>query len=266
MTHLSAPCRPLAKPCGPTRLCSFSRRPTAATVLFWLTRGATMAAAGQRRPLPAGSRTKLRSGRDAAAEPGVIADWTVEIGPQSPEIVVPWEGWVDLSRADLSEAQPGRRALTGSKRIPEASKYPELLPLLALANNGATLSSKVDVFPVTREEVDPEIAEAGLSQTACGLGSYLDLLLMPPAFAPGFKPYEEIAREAARRLEAVDLPLACAEIVIRPARLYDEDTFGLTLYSMGFGPDAQAARLAWQRAANAGVACLHQALRTHAGE
>ncbi len=115
---------------------------------------------------------------------------------------------------------------------------------------------------MTREEVDPEIAEAGLARTACGLGSYLDVLFKRPASPTSFGPFEQLAREIVRLLERVDLPLACAEVVVRPARLYDEKTFGLTLYSMGFGPDAQAARSVWQRAATAGVACLHESLRS----
>lgn len=181
----------------------------------------------------------------------MIADWTVEIGPESPEIVVPWEGWLDLTRLDP--------VCSGTASISETVDYPELVPLLALANSPATLSSKADVFAVAREEVDPEIGEAGPEATACGLGSYLDLLLRKPA--PGFEAYEQLAREAVRRLERVALPLACVEIVVRPARLYDEDTFGLTLYSMGFGPNAQAARAVWQRAAVAAVAGLHAAWR-----
>ncbi len=191
----------------------------------------------------------------------MIADWTVEIGPESPEIVVPWDGWVDLTR-------PGCKELTLAEAGPvvEIASYPELLALLALANRAHTLSSKIDVFPVTREEVDPEIAEAGLSSTVCGLGSYLDLLLSAPAPELTFGDFEQLACDTARLLRAVDLPLACAEIVLRPARLYDEETFGLTLYSMGFGPHARAARATWQRAAASGVACLHRACAAHVGE
>ncbi len=191
----------------------------------------------------------------------MIADWTVEIGSGSPEIVVPWDGWVDLTRPgwkDLSSAE--------AARIPEFAEYPELEPLLAIANNPYTLSSKVDVFSVTRQEVDPEIAEAGLLPTAFGLGSYLDLLLRPPAPQHSFGDFEQLARHLTRLLGAVDLPLTCTEVVLRRAHLYDRDTFGLTLYSMGFGPDAGAARATWQRAAVSGVACLHKALGAHAGE
>lgn len=186
----------------------------------------------------------------------MIADWTVEIGPESPEIVVPWEGWIDLSRIDLNRLDPSG---SGTSGIGEAVAYGELVPLLAHANSSAMLSSKVDVFPVTREEVDPEIGEAGPVATACGLGSYLDLLLRKPT--PGFQAFEQLAREAVRQLAQVELPLACVEIVVRPARLYDEDTFGLTLYSMGFGPNAQAARAVWQHAAAAAVVSLHAAWR-----
>lgn len=225
----------------------------------------------------------------------MIADWTVEIGPESPHIVVPWEGWVNLIGPDLSEASrskadpsridhpPGTNSSridpprSGSNQLAEAADYPELLPLLALANRAPTFTSKVDVFPVSRDEVDPEIAEAGLPETAHGLASYLDVLLTPmrPLSTHGlshgnlsaFETYEQIARATAQRLAATPLPRACAEIVLRPGRLYDQDTFGFTLYAMGFGANAAAARLTWSCAAMAALEALQQAVaHAHAGE
>ncbi len=172
----------------------------------------------------------------------MIADWTVEVGPDSPLIDVPWEGWIDLRRDAPTSNRHSPAALH------EAALYPELWKLLRYANNEDTFTSKSDVFPVSPEEVDPEIAEGGLAATAYGLGSYIDLLPVRPDTFSRFGMFEQTAKETTQLLSQAGEPQGVAEIVIRPARLYDEQTFGWTLYAMGFGPSAAAARLTWQRA------------------
>ena len=166
----------------------------------------------------------------------MIADWTVEAGAESPVIEVPWPGWVDLL------AHPERTA-----ELPEVQAWPELAEVLRLLNETGLQTSKVDVFPVTREEVDPELAEVGLAQTAHGLGSYVDCR----RGAAGFAECERAARAAVRQLHAMDLEHAVAEVVIRPARLYDEPAFGWSLYAVGFGADGAEARAVWAAAARA---------------
>ena len=179
----------------------------------------------------------------------MIADWTVEVGPDSPTIDVPWPGWVDLrSHPELAAG------------LPEAALYPELLPLL---HRAALLTSKVDVFAVARDEVDPELVEGEPDEaTTHGLGSYLDCLggLLP------FDAAERTARAAVARLRTVPFPRAVVEIVIRPARLYDGETFGWTLYAIGFGPSAHEARRRWSDAARAALDALEQAGRANTGE
>ncbi len=187
----------------------------------------------------------------------MIADWTVDVGPESPWIVLPWDGWVDLYASVPSPAP----AATLSFALPEVQAYPELQDLLAHANNAVTRTSKVDVFAVHRDEADPEIAEAGSEQTSAGLGSYLDLVAIEADRFGSFDDFERVAREAAGELRDKDLPLCCAEIVIRAARLYDRDTFGWTLYAVGFGPHEKAARTAWSQAARALLDAFTQAAK-----
>ena len=180
----------------------------------------------------------------------MIADWTVELGGDASTIDVPWPGWVDLHwdrrwHSDL--ARP----------FPEVRSYPELEALLSLANYGHTRTSKVDVFPVSRDEVDPEIAEAGMEETAYGLGSYVDLVIVQTAVCSSFPECEALARTVTRRLQQTPLPLAMAELVLRPAHLYDKQLFGWTLYAMGFGSSQQAARAHWIQAATL-LACIFQ--------
>ncbi len=177
----------------------------------------------------------------------MIADWSVEIGPGSPIIVLPWPGWVDL------------RSGAAMQGLSEVRAYPELEPLLRAANGKQTRTAKVDVFPVRREEV-PEIAEAGVEATAFGLGSYLDVVLAEGDALEGFAAFERVARTAAAGLREAGLPLAYAEIVLRAAHLYDRETLGWTLYAVGFGPGAQASRGTWIAAAAALVRSVTQAV------
>ncbi len=206
----------------------------------------------------------------------MIADWTVDAELESPRITVPWDGWVDL--------RPGMRSGTAdtvalARGLAEVQAFPGLEELLASANTARMFTVKVDVFPVSREEVDPEIWEGSqqvdasgflLEHTLVGFGSYLDVVLAPeliPATLPSeaFSYFEEVARSAARTLEAAEHRLACAEIVVRPAQLYDRDTFGWTLYAIGFGADEAAAKAAWAPAARSLVAALEQAIADTAG-
>jgi hypothetical protein len=181
----------------------------------------------------------------------VIADWTVEIGPGCPVIELPWPGWVDL-RADSAE----------TSALSEVQAYPELSALLHSANHAAFATAKVDVFPVDRSEADPEIADHPVEETVCGLGSYLDVVWLGSGLPqPPFSAFESVARGVARALVPVLAPLTTAEIVVRAARLYHQETFGWTLYAVGFGPDAAAARLRWAVAARAIVTAMRDAVK-----
>lgn len=180
----------------------------------------------------------------------MIADWTVEVSAEGPWIDAPWADWVDLRWDPADPLLPWREEQAAA--LPEVQQFPELLAMLAVANMNMS-STKVDVFPVTRDDVDPEISEAGEAATACGLGSYLDMLTARKDAFPAFAAFEQVARRTATLLHAVALEGCCVEIVVRPARLYDEQTYGWTLYTMGFGPDEAAARTRWAEAARVSV-------------
>ncbi len=183
----------------------------------------------------------------------MIADWTVDIGPDSPMIVVPWEGWVD-PRAGLHPLTGAGQTLDVLEMLPEVRAYPELLVPMQRMNRLNCLTSKVDVFSVTRDDADPEIAEAGELETAHGLASYLDVLTVRHDVFSEFADFERLARKTAAALkQCLDLPLSSAEIVLRPARmryarLGDVSTFGWTLYAMGFGETEAQARERWSNA------------------
>jgi hypothetical protein len=181
----------------------------------------------------------------------VIADWTVEVGPGCPVIELPWPGWVDL-RHGASRA--------AFAILDEVRNYPELGDVLRVANHGEFATAKVDVFPVDRSEADPEIAEEPFADTACGIGSYLDVLWLGDGQT--FAACEAVSRLVAASLKHVSLPRATAEIVVRAARLYHQNTFGWTLYAVGFGPDAEAARQCWAAAAEAVIAAFRTSVNT----
>ncbi len=177
----------------------------------------------------------------------MIADWTVEAGNSSPSIDVPWEGWTDL-RWTQGGGPDWDVIRAGS--LAECQAYPELLEVLKPLNWLNTATSKLDVFPVTTDDADPEIAEAGEVATRYGLGSYLDLFAIQGDIFEQFEDFESIARSTSARLNrgGDTQGLAAAEIVIRPAHIYSHATFGWTLYAMGFGPSAEAARACWHAA------------------
>ncbi len=172
----------------------------------------------------------------------MIADWSVDVGALRPSIDVPWEGWVDLS--DLSTQD------LLLERLPEVQQFPELRALLRKANGSKQfLTSKVDVFPVTLDDADPEIAEAGEAQTRFGLGSYLDLLTPRIDLVADFAAFEAMARRAVMGLKPLGTATMSAEIVVRAASVAGRSTFGWTAYALGFGASESAARKCWEEAA-----------------
>ncbi len=184
----------------------------------------------------------------------MIADWTVEIGPDCPSIDVPWDGWVDLRRHPGSPSWFGRA--DAASDLAEAQAYPELPDLLKPVNSDALFTSKLDVFPVSRDDADPEIAEAGEAATRFGLGSYVDLATDRPEISE-FAHFEALTRVLAAKLGKMEVSGVCsAEIVLRPAHLFGRATFGWTVYVLGFGPAESAARQVWAAAAAATLAAL----------
>ena len=176
----------------------------------------------------------------------MIADWSVEAGADDPSIDVPWEGWTNLFWDKSNAALPWQEAL--ALTLPEVQQYPELLSVLYLLNSMNHFTSKVDVFAVTPEEVNPEFAEACPPAAQVGLGSYVDVVNARPGSFLRFEEFEAIARGTTSRLAQVSETEGFAEIIIRPASLGGRAAFGWTLYAFGFGADAAEARSTWQRA------------------
>ncbi len=166
----------------------------------------------------------------------MITDWSVEAAADSPVIEVPWAGWVDLRSGPI----------TG---LAELAAFPELGTALRIANGAHTFTSKVDMFSLALEEVDPEVSEMSAAEDAqFGLGSYLDCVLRRGQSAPaGFAFFERVAQTTAHTL-ICPMPVSGGlEIVVRPARVFGADTFGWTLYSYAFAESPEAVRTLWRQ-------------------
>jgi hypothetical protein len=176
------------------------------------------------------------------------ADWSVEIGEGLPWIDVPWQGWIDLS--DPSTAAAKLRALD------EVKAYPELVEVLLdiNSNHTAALSSKCDVFPIDIDDAPlPAMMDQGEpehdQEVRCGLGSYIDIIFAVEQIHVNFAWCESLVRRVATELLApIPMPRASVEIVIRQGCLHSTPGYGLTIYAMGFGRDAAAARAVWSQA------------------
>ena len=175
----------------------------------------------------------------------MIADWTVDLGPDSPVIEVPWAGWIDL-RPLFQEASHQDDALG----LTELALYAELRDPLRILNSSLSLTSKSDVFSIARHEVDPELTEsAGEAATAFGLCSYIDCVPTSSTMPDTFAAFELIARNTVATLGNSPCQGAGAEIVLRPARLYGKQKYGWTLYAFGFGANQAHARESWAQVA-----------------
>lgn len=181
------------------------------------------------------------------------ADWSVELGEGLPEIVIPWSGeglqWVDL-RATHADC----KAAVSDLALAEA-RAPLAEALNALnAERSPWLTSKCDAWLIDGEDeaLDPyELDAADLAATGSplhGCASYLDLLARGAEMFCDFKKQEALLCALAQALREVPLPHARIDLVLRGARMHEQDGFGMTAYVTGCGPDTAAALQAWQGA------------------
>ena len=188
------------------------------------------------------------------------ADWVAEVGPELPSIDIPWEGFVDLQR------EPARVV-----DLDEAVAHPALRDALVALNAGTSglLTSKCDVWTLTRVEIDPDEFGAPAGTAGEGVCSYIDVLRLDPArlepgqFAPAqltsiafdsFPFHERWARDITAHLQTITLANGRVDLVIRAANIESCTGYGMTIYTAGCGPDAAAAYLSWENVLRAAVA------------
>jgi hypothetical protein len=172
------------------------------------------------------------------------ADWSVEIGPELPEIHVPWEGFVDL-RQTPAELQA----------IAEAARFPALARALMKLNShkSSVFTAKSDVWSMTDAEIDPYEFAALPENAHCGAASYIDLLARDAASLASFEFHESRARQIAQELHGLDLSNGRVDLVIRAAVVDGREGYGITLYAAGCGTDVPGALTSWESVLTAAV-------------
>jgi hypothetical protein len=202
----------------------------------------------------------------------VEADWSVEIGPDLPRIVVPWSdlesdsgnGPGSHSRSDGPEdpCDAGSHSLRfvdlrsdppAIEQIEEARRYPGLKRALTALNSPGSpvFSSKCDVFQITKEEIDPLEYDAD-SETDVGLIYYIDLVMQNFPVFGSFSAQEIWLRKLVSELrEHAQVRSARIDFVLRPATVFAHECFAVTCYIAACGRDFDAAQLAWEPALDA---------------
>jgi hypothetical protein len=175
-------------------------------------------------------------------------------------LVVPWSAAPDEVPSHFIDLRDDPYALD---QISEAEQHPSLQQALRALNAGRSpvFTAKCDVWAMSEDEVAGlahNLDLAGPEHTA-GFASYLDLVWRERSLFLSFHQHEQRLDRLARLLEAVDLPLAGVESVIRPA-LVDltgpQEGFCVTLYVKALGTNSAGAYATWATALDAVVAIL----------
>jgi hypothetical protein len=177
----------------------------------------------------------------------MVADWSVEIGPDLPVIDCSWEGFIDLRNPEAID------------RLEEASKHPALRRALLLLNatNSPVFTTKCDTWTLPEDEIDPYEFDASAENSAVGFASYIDLVQSDSSRFLSFAWHEQWARSLTGDLRQSELQQCRAEVVVRQALAGERQGYGITLYSAGCGANATSAYQAWEGALVATIAAAH---------
>lgn len=181
------------------------------------------------------------------------ADWSAEIGPGLPEIIVPWSAqasgetiaWVDLRQA-------GPRLEAAIQSIPSAAAEPALAAALRQINlpGSSWFTSKCDLWTASPAEgpaPDPyEFDAADLAPTPLHLcASYIDILTEDPELFPAFSAHEDLLRSLTTTLRTDPVRHGRVDLVLRSARIHQTSGFAFTAYAAGCGISPASAHQAW---------------------
>lgn len=171
----------------------------------------------------------------------MLAEWSVEPGPNDPVLEIPWRSedgsvrFLDLKR------QPELLL-----EIPEACTYEELASFLDWANSPDSQieTAKCDVWSTSEMDADDEVFGEAVK-----FSSYVDLLFASLA-RNSFPECERFVQTLARMLrQAPDLSSAAQFIVRRCLDHRQEgdasECFSITFYLHGYGADLQEAQQRW---------------------
>lgn len=199
------------------------------------------------------------------------ADWSAEIAPDLPQIIVPWSAKdptsdETLAWRDLRLAGPQLDAAIRS--IPSAAAEPALAAALRTlhAHGSPWFTSKCDLWTTTPADSetsgtaapDPyEFDAADLAPAPLYLcASYLDILSSTPDLFASFAAHENLLNQIVATLRAHPLPHARVDLILRAARVHATPGFAFTAYAAGCGLTAPDAHRAWEHALARLIAAL----------
>jgi hypothetical protein len=188
------------------------------------------------------------------------ADWTVALAAGDPVITVPWaapSGGIRQCR--FIDLRQGTHLIN---EIEEARSKPPLRSALLLLNAAPSplWTAKCDAWTSSVDEgaepFDPYEMAAESGETACGAGSYVDLLARDVSFLASFERQERWIRAVTEALRSIPASAARVELVLRRAEIEGTSGFAVTWFVEGCGSTAQSAGKRWAGALDLALAVV----------
>ena len=178
------------------------------------------------------------------------AEWSVECGAEDPVLVVPWSDETgSLKFVDL------RQDPYDLDQIREAELHAPMLQALRALNAGRSpvFTAKCDAWLGDPEEVAELKFRLGsdTDEMDHAFLSYVDMIWRERSLFVSFHRHEQLLHGLVRNAEALVLPFAAFDFVLRPA-LVDltgpQEGFAVSCYVKGLGDDAAGAYGVWSEA------------------
>jgi hypothetical protein len=172
----------------------------------------------------------------------MLAEWSVELGADDPQLQIPWSSEDGQLRFFDLKRQPELLL-----EVREASLYPELGEFLSWANSADSLleTAKCDAWTSRQIEAEEEVFGE-----PCKFGSYVDLLFAEGEKRMRFGDNEQFVQAIARLLRHAPEMGSAAEFIVR--RCFDRrthaehgDCYYITFYLHGYGEEEHQARKRW---------------------
>lgn len=174
-------------------------------------------------------------------------EWSVDIGPESDCLELPWRSEDGKYRFYDLRNQPELLL-----NITETHENRELAEFLAAINTPRSFftTAKCDVW--SSDSFSDLSVEEVEFRKQCKFASYVDAVLVDVAARLNFTKHEQLAIDLSNLLELVPDFAAMVEIVIRRCYFHtndnedeSEDGFAITLFLSGYGMDMPSARKSW---------------------
>ena len=170
----------------------------------------------------------------------MLAEWTVELGADDPQLNIPWSLEDGSSRFLDLKRQPELML-----EIPEACTYSELAEFLKWANSPDSPfeTAKCDAWTSREINADDEVFGE-----PCKFGSYVDLLFADKERRTQFSENEHFVQALAKLLRHAPEMASAAEFTVRRCidrRVEVRECFYITFYLNGYGEDEGQARKRW---------------------